>query len=121
MVPNSNCNNEKRVYMDEENQFENEVRPCEDIDRDPTVAKVCQYFMIFVASFSKTFESFRNRKVNSKTLIYRFYCGDPSKSIKTTKSESERASSLVRLVLHHILLIKAMQLIFDVVCWKCVN
>ena len=40
MVPNSNCNNEKRVYMDEENDFENKVRPCEDIDRDPTVAKV---------------------------------------------------------------------------------
>ena len=53
MVPNSNCNNEKRVYMDEENEFENEVRPCEDIDREPTVAIVCQYFMIFVASFSK--------------------------------------------------------------------
>ena len=42
MVPNSNCNNEKRVYMDEEN----EVLPCEDIDRDPAVAKVFRCYNV---------------------------------------------------------------------------
>ena len=42
-----------------ENEFENEVRPCEDIDREPTVVIVCQNFMVFVASFSKTFKNFK--------------------------------------------------------------
>ena len=43
MVPNSNCNNEKRVYMDEEDFDRDQVQPCEDIDRDLMIAKICRF------------------------------------------------------------------------------
>ena len=41
MVPNSNCNNEQRVYLDEEELDMKQDRPCEDIDRGLTIAEVC--------------------------------------------------------------------------------
>ena len=41
MVPNSNCNNEQRIYLDEEELDMKQDRPCEDIDRDLIIAEVC--------------------------------------------------------------------------------
>lgn len=41
MVPNSNCNNEQRIYLDEEELDMKQDRPCEDIDRGLTIAEVC--------------------------------------------------------------------------------